>query len=189
MSEPTNDMAQVLQEAREALQGERVRLRALREDDLPHLVHWWRDPEVAVFNDAVRPRPDGPLEEQFRAWSLNGPGSDTALCIETLGGQLVGHVALFGITGRNRCGTFGIMIGLGHQSKGYGTEATRLMVSYGFRELGLHRIELTVNAENVRAIEAYRKAGFEQEGVLRQKLFYGGRFHDQVLMAQLSPAT
>lgn len=61
------------------------------------------------------------------------------------------------------------------------------MVNYGFCELGLHRIELAVNADNARGVAAYRRAGFEQEGLLRSKLFYGGQFHDQVFMAALSP--
>ncbi|HET6628046.1 MAG TPA: GNAT family protein [Nocardioidaceae bacterium] len=177
----------VLAAARGALTGEQVRLRELREADLPELVGWWRGPEVAVFNDRVQPRPDKPLEEMFRTWSDNGSSAGAAFCVETLDGELVGHVSLWGAEVRNRCATFGILIGPEYQSQGLGTEATRLMVSYGFTELGLHRIELMVHAENDRAIAAYRRAGFEQEGLFRSKLFYGGSFHDQVLMAALSP--
>lgn len=87
---------------------------------------------------------------------------------------------------RNRCATFAVVIGPEHQSRGLGTEATSLMMNYGFTELGLHRIELMVNADNSRGIAAYQRAGFEQEGLLRSKLFYGGQFHDQILMAALS---
>ncbi len=187
MTDPTTNMERAMQHAREVLVGERVRLRELHDGDLPHLVRWWRDPRVAVFNNMIHPRPDKPLEDQFREWSLNESTIGAALCVETIGGSLVGHVALFGAEGRNRCATFGIMIGPEHQSKGLGTEATSLMVGFGFRELGLHRIELTVNADNVRAIAAYDKAGFVQEGIMRDKLFYDGAFHDQVLMAALSP--
>lgn len=180
-------MEAVLDAAREALTGQKVRLRELRDPDLAQLVAWWRDPEVAVFNDRVQPRPDKPVEEMFRAWSDNGSPAGAAFCIETLDGELVGHVSLWGAEVRHRCATFGIVVGPEHQSRGYGTEATRLMVDFGFKELGLHRIELTVNAENVRGISAYRRAGFEQEGVFRSKLFYGGCFHDQVVMAAISP--
>lgn len=98
----------------------------------------------------------------------------------------MGHVALWGAEVRNRCATFAIMIGPKHQSKGLGTEATRLMMQYGFSELGLHRIELQVSADNTRGIATYQRAGFEREGVLRSKLFYGGQFNDQVIMAALS---
>lgn len=180
-------MDTVLATAREVLAGDRVRLRELREADLPKLVDWWRRPDVAVFNDRVQPRPDKPLEEMFRQWSDNGSAAGAGFCVETRDGELVGHVALWGAEVRNRCGMFGIMIGPEYQSQGLGSEATRLMINYGFTELGLHRIELMVNADNERAIAAYRRAGFEQEGLLRSKLFYGGRFHDQVFMAALSP--
>lgn len=123
----------------------------------------------------------------FTSWSANGSTSGAGFCVETYEGDLVGHVALWGAEVRNRCATFGIMVGPEHQSTGLGTEATRLMLEYGFGELGLHRIELTVDADNARGIAAYRRAGFEQEGVLRSKSFYGGEFHDQVVMAALSP--
>jgi RimJ/RimL family protein N-acetyltransferase len=180
-------MEAALDDASAALTGEKVRLRELRDADLPRLVAWWRHPEVAVFNDRVLPRPDRPVEEMFRGWSDNGSSGAAAFSVESREGELVGHVSLWGAEVRNRCATFGIVIGPEHQSRGLGTEATRLMVDFGFREMGLHRIELTVNAENGRGIAAYRRAGFEQEGVFRSKLFYGGRFHDQVCMAALSP--
>lgn len=186
MPEPDSTMEAVLIGARDALTGERVRLRELREADLPQLVAWWRTPEVAIFNDHVQPRPDKPIEEMFRAWSENGSSSGAAFCIETLEGDLVGHVSLWGADVRNRCATFAIVLGPQHQSQGLGSEATRLMVDYAFNEMGMHRIELMVNADNVRAIAAYRRAGFEQEGLFRAKLFYGGRFHDQVFMAALA---
>lgn len=181
-------MSHVLAQARGALESSQVRLRELRDQDMKPLVQWWREPEVAIFNDRVQPRPDGPVEEMFRSWSNNASAAGAGFCIETLDCELLGHVALWGAEPRNRCATFGILIGPEHQSRGLGTESTRLMVNYGFSELGLHRIELTVNADNARAIAAYRTAGFEQEGLLQRKLFYGGQFHDQVLMAVLEPA-
>ncbi|CCH78214.1 GCN5-related N-acetyltransferase [Nostocoides japonicum T1-X7] len=187
MPEAHARMESVRAGARRALAGEQVRLRELREADLPELVAWWRDPDVAVFNSHVQPRPDKPLEEMFRSWSDNGSSAGVAFCVETLNEELVGHVSMWGADVRNRCATFGIVIGPEHQTRGFGTEATRLMISYGFTELGLHRIELMVHAENERAIAVYRRVGFEQEGLFRSKLFYGGCFHDQVLMATLSP--
>jgi RimJ/RimL family protein N-acetyltransferase len=59
------------------------------------------------------------------------------------------------------------------------------MVRYGFQELGLNRIELGVWAFNDRAIAAYRKVGFVEEGRRRQMTFHAGQFHDEVLMSIL----
>jgi RimJ/RimL family protein N-acetyltransferase len=54
------------------LQGDRVRLRALEDGDLPDLVRWWREPEWAILQQQnVRPRPEADVIEQFRKWSGN----------------------------------------------------------------------------------------------------------------------
>jgi RimJ/RimL family protein N-acetyltransferase len=183
-------MDDVLAVARGALRGERVRLRELRDADLPSLQDWWRDPEVAVFNNQVKPQPDALVEEMLRGWSRNDAAGSAAFCIETLDGALAGHVALFGAETQNRCATFGIFLDPARQGLGLGSDATRLMVRYGFETLGLHRIELTVHALNARAIAAYEKAGFVREGLLRGKLYYAGAFRDQVIMGVLAtPAT
>ncbi len=74
----------------------------------------------------------------------------------------------------------------------YRTEVTRLVTNYGFRELGLHRIELTAYCDNVAAIKAYEKAGYQHEGIKRESGYRNGRFMDKVQMSVLSrewPAT
>ena len=59
------------------------------------------------------------------------------------------------------------------------------MVRYGFLAIGLHRIELTAWAFNVRAIASHRKAGFVEEGRRRDAVFHDGAFYDQVLLSVL----
>ncbi|WP_203230274.1 GNAT family N-acetyltransferase [Segeticoccus rhizosphaerae] len=180
-------MDDVLVAARSSLRGDRVRLRELRDADLAPLQAWWRDPEVAVFNNQVKPQPDALVEEMLRGWSRNDAAGSAAFCIETLDCELVGHAALFGAEAQNRCATFGIFLDPARQGQGLGSDATRLMVRYGFETLGLHRIELSVNALNTRAVAAYEKAGFVREGLLREKLYYAGAFRDQAIMGVLAP--
>jgi len=69
--------------------------------------------------------------------------------------------------------------------KGFGTDAMRTLCRVGFREMNLHRIELWVQAENARARHVYAKLGFREEGVRREAVFKGGRYHDMVLMSVL----
>lgn len=69
--------------------------------------------------------------------------------------------------------------------KGYGTEAMSLLLDYGFHILNVHRIELEVFSYNVRAKKSYEKLGFKQEGILRDKLYYDGEFHDSIMMSVL----
>jgi RimJ/RimL family protein N-acetyltransferase len=78
------------------------------------------------------------------------------------------------------------MIGSEHVDRGYGTDAVRLLTRYGFREMGLNRIEIQVHAFNQRARAVYRKIGYREEGVRRETVFHDGRFHDQVIMSALA---
>lgn len=84
-----------------------------------------------------------------------------------------------------RVGTYTIAIGPQSVGQGYGLDATRVLLRYGFDELGLHKIELQVWAFNTRAIRAYEKAGFVTEGIRRAVAFHAGAFHDEVLMGIL----
>jgi RimJ/RimL family protein N-acetyltransferase len=88
---------------------------------------------------------------------------------------------------KDRNADVNIVVGPPHQGRGYGTDAMRVLVRYGFLELGLHRIELKVFAFNERAVAAYTKAGFVLEGRRRQRVFHGGAFHDDLIMAVLRP--
>lgn len=169
------------------LVSERLRLRELRDADLDDLVAWWQDPEVAVSQTAgpVMPGQAATIAERFRGWSTN-EGINAGLTVtHREEGTVLGHVSLFGANAHNRTATFAIIIGPPHQNQGYGQEATRLMLRYGFRELGLHRIQLGVLGFNERAIATYRKAGFVEEGRSRETVFRGGVWYDDVHMGIL----
>jgi len=103
---------------------------------------------------------------------------------ETL--KAVGEIVLLNIDPDNRSAN--IRIGLfrvADLDQGYGSEAMRLMVDYGFRTLKLHRIGLDVLDFNTRAVHVYEKIGFKQEGMLRDTLFYEGAYHSEILMGIL----
>lgn len=68
---------------------------------------------------------------------------------------------------------------------GLGTEATRLVLAFGFETLYLHRIDLRVPAYNERAIAAYRRSGFVIEGVERESVLVAGEWHSDVIMSIL----
>lgn len=170
------------------LQGDRVRFRALEDRDLPDLVRWWRDPEWSVLQQMiVRPRPDVPVTEMFRSWSNSERGGDVGFSVvDRESGVLVGHVSLFGGALPVRAATLAVMIGSEHVGQGFGTDAVRVLTDYGFREMGLNRIEIRVHAFNDRAQAVYRRIGYRQEGVRRDATWHDGRFHDEVLMSVLA---
>ena len=87
----------------------------------------------------------------------------------------IGNTGLDGVDHRNRTATFGIVIGEPDcRGKGYGTEATRLMLDYAFTALGLHNVILTVFEYNPAGIRAYEKAGFKEIGRRRECRMMGG---------------
>jgi RimJ/RimL family protein N-acetyltransferase len=100
--------------------------------------------------------------------------------------QCIGHVGLYKIDPRLRKGEFAIVIGdVKRQGKGIGRSATVAMIEWGFRQLNLHKISLSVLANNKRAIRLYETLGFRHEGVLRDEQFRDRRYVNVVLMSLL----
>ena len=102
------------------------------------------------------------------------------------GNLLIGNVSLMEVNNIYRTATVGIFIGEAeHRGKGFGTEAMRLIVEYGFRTLNLHNIMLTVHSDNMRAIASYKKVGFTEFGRQREARYVDGRYLDTVYMEVL----
>lgn len=102
----------------------------------------------------------------------------------------IGSVFLRDIDYKNKKAEYGIFIGeAGMQGKGYGTEAARLIIQYGFETLGLHKIMLRVFAFNHKAIKSYEKAGFKREGYLKDDVCIEENFYDIVLMSVIGGGT
>ena len=132
------------------------------------------------------PPSEAAARERILKWSANQE-DDTSFAIETLDNpaELVGNVGLWGARPKDRCATLGIALGREYIGRGYGTDAVRVIVGYGFREIGLHRIQLEVAPFNRAGIRAYEKAGFTEEGRLRESVLHDGRWYDQVLLSIL----
>lgn len=98
----------------------------------------------------------------------------------------VGQTAFFRVDYVSRAAIFYLAIlDPSYWSKGYGTEATQIMVDYSFNTLNLNRIQLHVWAENFPAIKIYQKFGFIKEGVLRQAMYHKGTYCDFWVMGIL----
>ncbi len=63
--------------------------------------------------------------------------------------------------------------------KGIMTEAMSAILSYGFTELGLHRVEAVIDIVNERSKALLLKLGFTYEGNLRERYYFQGRFEDE----------
>jgi RimJ/RimL family protein N-acetyltransferase len=154
------------------------------------------DPEARVLTGSVHDEAqaharESPAEDKLlRDWyaTRNGQTDRLDLAItDRATGECVGEAVLSQWDPGNESCDFRILIGPGGRNRGLGTEATRLIVGYGFERLGLHRISLEVYAFNPRARRAYEKVGFRPEGVLRESLRYNGEWIDATVMSILAP--
>ena len=130
-----------------------------------HFVEWLNDPEVRCYLGRNFP----PLNlRREREWIENlykDRNSVTFGVVLKESDKLIGSTGFGNIDWRNRRAAFGIAIGDKPEwSKGYGAEAIKLVVRYGFDTLNLNRILLHVFDHNPRAMRAYGKAGFVKEG-------------------------
>lgn len=169
------------------LVGERVRLRGLRNEDLPILARWEMDPgRMATWSHRVVPPSEAAATERLTRWCANDK-DEPGFVIETTQDppSPVGNIKLFHARPKDRCATVGIALGREHVGRGYGTDAMRVIVAYAFREMGLHRLQLSVSLFNPAGIRAYAKAGFVEEGRRRAATFHDGRWYDEVLMSVL----
>ena len=168
------------------LRGERIMLSPLRDADSEVLFRWINDRELVELNAPFSPV----AEDEHRRWFDAVQKRDDAVIfgIRTIGDdELVGSCQLHGIDARHRSAELQIRIGeRAAWGRGYGTEAVKLLIAYGFSELGLHRIQLHAFATNERALRAYERAGFRREGMRRDGAFVAGSFVDVVAMAMLA---
>jgi RimJ/RimL family protein N-acetyltransferase len=126
---------------------------------------------------------------QIEAYIANNSTDETRAgwVICTSEDEVVGEVVINEIDALNRSAN--IRIALFHPryfGVGYGTEAIRRALDYGFTTLKLHRISLSVFDFNPRAIHVYEKIGFKREGILRDTLLWEGEYHNEIVMSILT---
>ncbi len=146
------------------LAGRAVLVRPLERGDAATLARHLEDVEVRRALQ-LGARLDVAEEQAFIGGLSHRPG-DRLFGIALLdGGRLLGVCGLHGIASDAGAAQFGIFIGeSADRGNGYGTEATRLAIGYGFEVLGLRRIWLQVEPQNRRALAAYERVGFRRVG-------------------------
>lgn len=167
------------------LKGQKTILRPLRLKDAPRFVKWTNDREVMRLARGTVKK--NTLKEE-KKWIRGVAKYKEAkhFAIDTLDDIHIGSIGFKLLDLINKNGEIGIIIGdKRFWNKGYGTDAMRALMEYGFRKLKLHRLDLAVFAYNKRAIAVYKKLGFRREGESREQVLWGGKFYNSVLMGIL----
>ncbi len=167
------------------LEGKNVYLRPLEIDDLDKFYKWVNDPNIRKYLLLFYPITREQEKEKIEELAKDENNVMLSIVIKK-NDKLIGNIALMKIDKIHRSADLGIAVfDLASTSKGYGTEALKLMIDYGFKTLNLHRIELFVFDFNTRAMKAYKKVGFVEEGRERESFYLDGTYHDTIVMSIL----
>jgi RimJ/RimL family protein N-acetyltransferase len=175
------------------LTGTLLTLRPFTGDDTEAMAEILGDPELLRLTGSVHTTaetqtdvlPMDTLREWYSTRAAQRDRLDLAV-VDHDGGRVVGEVVLNERDLANAACNFRTLIGPAGRGRGLGTEAARLIVDYGLRVLGLHRIGLEVYAFNPRARRVYDKVGFVHEGTLRHALRFDDHWIDAHVMAVLA---
>jgi RimJ/RimL family protein N-acetyltransferase len=165
------------------LEGERIYLspKINNDEDAKKLTIWFNDFNTTDYiGKSARIMT---LEEEKRYLESNESDTYLFFIIEKNTDKMIGTIGLHKVNFIHRTSTLGIFIGEEDaHNKGYGKEAIRLILDYGFNYLNLNNINLDVLEFNKRAIECYRKCGFKEYGRRRKSNFTNGKYYDRISM-------
>ena len=161
---------------------ERMVLREVRpEEDLPALYELFADPRVAHFTDT------GPFTTmaeaaEVMAWITQifteRRGMRWAITLESDEDTLIGTCGYNQWYRSNNSAEIGYDLMQRFWGTGLMTEALRAMIGFGFERMGLNRIEADVTLGNDGSARVLEKLGFHEEGLLRERGHWKGRYHD-----------
>lgn len=170
------------------LKGERIVLRRHERPNYDLYAQWYGDPEVwRLTSWASEPLSTRAVRRLFEDRELSTT-EDSFAILPRHGSRPVGIISLMNISAANGSAELSIIVGDAEdRGRGYGSDAIRTILRYGFERLGLHRIGLSVFTFNGPAISAYRKLGFSEEGRVRAAISRDGSRYDALLMSILEP--
>lgn len=142
------------------LDGEKVRLRPVEDEDIPKLMEWENDADIVRWAGKKFQ-----TVEDAREWHLRPTLQHRTFAIELLDGRLIGEIEVLNITWRTRTAEIRVFIGEKDLwDRGLGEDAVSTLVNAFFRATALQEIFLRVDQNNGRARRCYQKVGFRPEG-------------------------
>lgn len=167
------------------LVGDRIYLSPRNSEDIEQFTEWLNDFGITDYLGRSGAIVTLDVEKQY----LEASSKDSVhFVIVTLNNnEMIGTVSLERIDNIDKRATLGIFIGnKEYWNDGYGTEAIRLILDYGFNYMNLHSIKLNLMSFNERALKCYKKCGFKEIGRLRESRFVNGKYYDSICMDILS---
>ena len=165
---------------------ERVVLRKMTLDDVSDVYSYASDPEVCKylewFHNSIE------VSKSFVRWNLDcySSGKPGAWAIEhNADHRMIGTFGYSKWEPRHSSASVGYVLNRSYWNLGLMTEILREMVGFGFKSMGLNRIEATCDTLNTGSWRVMEKTGMVLEGVKRQDVFIKGHFRDSRLYSIL----
>lgn len=165
----------------------KITVRAATEDDAEAF--------AKVFSD--RSASNGTLQhpytstEVWRTRLAGNVGPQQVVLAAVVNGRVVGNAGIHAVSDNPRkkhvC-SLGISIAQSYQGRGVGRTLMNACLDFADHWANYARVELTVHADNTRAIKLYESLGFQHEGRLRDFSFREGGYVDALFMGRLTPA-
>lgn len=105
--------------------------------------------------------------------------------VEKTSQKMIGMCGFFGYAPNSSRAEVGYMIARSRWNKGYATEASQVVLAFGFGVMHLNRIHATVYPENSASIKVLEKLGMKYEGLLRSYMFCNNQFQDRKMYSIL----
>lgn len=167
------------------LMGERIYLspKGSSEEEIQKFAEWMNDFQVTDYTGRTSQITTYASEKEYLENAEKDTEKRTFNIVNLEDDKLFGTVGLEHINWVERSAVLGIFIGDDDfRSNGYGTEAIKLLLEYGFKYLNLHSIRLDLLSVNERAHKCYLKCGFKDTGCSREEIFLNGKYYDKLHM-------
>ncbi len=162
-----------------------IYLSPLLEEDSSMLFKWINDRDLVHFNNYYKPISPESHKEWFQSIQKRNDFFIFGIRLKETN-EIIGTCQLHSVSYIDRVAELQIRIGETQKmSKGFGTQAVKLLLEFAFNDLNLNKVYLTVLSENHRAIKAYLNAGFKKEGLLEKHCHINGKYRDLVIMGIL----
>ena len=164
-----------------------VRVRVIADADLRAITKACRDPAIARYTTVPNPYETHHAREwQQRTAAGMASGTEIGGVIaDARTDRLLGSVGLHGIDpATGRCAG-GYWVAPEARGRGVATRGMRLLCGYATAELGIARIELWIEPENVASRRVAEAVGFRREGLMRSFMRIGGRRRDMLMYSLL----
>jgi len=167
------------------IETERLVLRQLVEEDIPFIYELFKREETNRYVEYDCLKTLVEARKLFALYISPKPNLFRLGIVLKNDQQMVGTVGLYEIYKEHGTSVLGYDLLFEYWNRGIMTEAVNALVDYAFRELNLNRIEGSADPENIASLRVLEKCGFEKEGLLREKFYYGGAFHDDMVYSIL----